>query len=171
MLDGVQCSFSKSAESVLARLKKGQEVKVRGRVEGKMGHVQLKNCKLDGSNSSPTAPAATAPGKEKSDAGKDLSVQADDLYAEYEENEVAADEKYKGKEIEVSGRIVDIGKDLLGASYITVGGQGMLDGVQCSFSKSAESVLARLKKGQEVKVHGRVEGKMGPVQLKNCKMG
>ena len=98
------------------------------------------------------------------------TLSADQLYREYESNEVAADEKYKGKIVIVSGKIQDIGKDIMDEPYIVIGGEGFLDGVQCSFAKSQESSIARLSKGQNVKVKGEVSGKMGNVQIKNSSL-
>ena len=91
-------------------------------------------------------------------------------HREYENNEVSADAKYKGKIVIVSGKIQDIGKDIMDEPYIVIGGEGFLDGVQCSFAKSQESSIARLSKGQNVKVKGKVSGKMGNVQIENSSL-
>ena len=98
------------------------------------------------------------------------TLSADQLYREYESNEVAADEKYKGEIVIVYGEIQDIGKDIMDEPYIVIGGGGFLDGVQCSFTKSQESSIASLSKGQNVKVKGEVSGKMGNVQIKNSSL-
>ena len=98
------------------------------------------------------------------------TLSADQLYREYESNEVAADKKYKGKIVIVYGEIQDIGKDIMDEPYIVIGGEGFLDGVQCSFTKSQESSVASLSKGQDVKVKGEVSGKMGNVQIKNSSL-
>jgi hypothetical protein len=98
------------------------------------------------------------------------TLSADQLYSEYKANEVAADARYKGKIVLVSGTIQNIGKDVLDSAYIVVGGKGFLDGVQCSFTKGEESSVARLSKGQSVAVKGEVSGKMGNVQLNKCSL-
>lgn len=98
------------------------------------------------------------------------TLSADQLYNEYKANEVAADARYKGKIVVVSGTIQNIGKDILDSAYIVVGGEGFLDGVQCSFTKGEESSVARLSKGQRVSVKGEVSGKMGNVQLNKCSL-
>jgi len=91
------------------------------------------------------------------------TLSADQLYREYDSNEVAADAKYKGKVVIVSGTIQDIGKDIMDNAYIVIGGQGFLDGVQCTFTAAEQSSVARLSKGQQVRVKGEVAGKMGNV--------
>ncbi len=100
----------------------------------------------------------------------DYSVSADQLYNEYKSNEVAADSKYKGKIVVVSGVIQDIGKDIIAQPYIVIGGMGFLDGVQCMFTGSENASVARLYKGQSVKVKGEVVGKMGNVLLNRCSL-
>lgn len=97
------------------------------------------------------------------------TLSANQLYRDYKDNEVAADQKYKGRIVVVSGTIQSIGKDILDQAYIVIGGEGFLDGVQCMFTKGEESSVARLSNGQRVAVKGEVSGKMvGNVLLKKC---
>ncbi len=99
-------------------------------------------------------------------------LSANQLYSEYEANEVAADSKYKGRVVVVSGTIQDIGKDIMDDAYIVIGGEGFLDGVQCMFTKGQQSSVARLSKGQHVTVKGEVSGKMfGNVLVNKCTFG
>ncbi len=100
----------------------------------------------------------------------DYVISANRLYQEYEYNEVSANYKYKGKIVLVSGTMQDIGNDLFGDPYIVIGGSGFLDGVQCSFNKSETLSIARLFKGQNVRIKGEVSGKLGNVQVKNCSL-
>jgi len=98
------------------------------------------------------------------------TLSANQLYSEYNSNEVAADSKYKGKVVIVSGTIQDIGKDIMDDAYIVIGGGGFLDGVQCTFTKGEQSSVARLSKGQQVRVKGEVAGKMGNVLVNKCSL-
>lgn len=96
-------------------------------------------------------------------------LSANQLYSEYESNEVAADSKYKGRVVVVSGTIQNIGKDIMDDAYIVIGGEGFLDGIQCMFTKGQQSSVARLSKGQHVTVKGEVSGKMlGNVLVNKC---
>jgi hypothetical protein len=88
------------------------------------------------------------------------TVTADQLASEYKSNEVAADAKYKGKVVIVSGTVQDIGKDVMDDAYIIIGGEKLLDSVQCFFTEGQQSSVARLSKGQHVRVKGEVGGKM-----------
>jgi len=98
------------------------------------------------------------------------SLTAKQLYEDYENNEVNADIKYKGKVVIVSGVIQDIGKDIMDSAYIIFGDdKGFLDDVQCMFtSSSGNSTIAQLSKGQSVSVKREVSGKMGNVLLSKC---
>ena len=98
------------------------------------------------------------------------TLSANQLYNEYNSNEVAADSKYKGKVFIVTGTIQDIGKDIMDDAYIVIGGGGFLDGVQCTFTKGEQSSVARLSKGQQVRVKGEVAGKMGNVLVNKCSL-
>jgi hypothetical protein len=98
------------------------------------------------------------------------TLSANQLYSEYNSNEVAADSKYKGKVVIVTGTIQDIGKDIMDDAYIVIGGGGFLDGVQCTFTKGEQSSVARLSKGQQVRVKGEVSGKMGNVLVNKCSL-
>ena len=93
------------------------------------------------------------------------TLTADQLFSEYKANEVAADNKYKGKVVLISGPIRQNGK-FMGTAYILIGGHGFLDGVQCMFGESAE--VGSLSKGSQVTVKGEVGGKKGNVLLRNC---
>lgn len=97
-------------------------------------------------------------------------LSATQLYSEYDSNEVAADAKYNGRVVIVSGTIQSIGKDVMDDAYIVIGGRGFLDGVQCTFTKGEQSSVARLSKGQPVTVKGEVAGKMGNVLVNKARL-
>jgi len=92
------------------------------------------------------------------------------LVAEYEANEIAADRKYKGKMVQVSGIVESIGKDILDTMYVTLdsGQEFGITHVQCYFDNSAESYLSSLQKGRSVVITCRCDGKFGNVLLKDC---
>jgi len=98
------------------------------------------------------------------------TLSASQLFSEYKNNEVAADAKYKGKVVIVSGTIQNIGKDIMDDAYIVIGGGGFLDGVQCTFTKGQQSSVARLSKGQQVRVKGEVRGKMGNILVSKASL-
>lgn len=97
-----------------------------------------------------------------------MTIAATALYADYNSNEVAADQKFKGKTLLVKGTIEDIGKDLLNTMYVTLAGNGMLANVQCFFGPAHETQIAGLRKGMTVSIVGRCDGKMMNVLMRGC---
>ncbi|MGL5303472.1 MAG: OB-fold protein [Aeromonas sp.] len=69
------------------------------------------------------------------------------LSAAYDENTVAADQKFKGKQFKVKGTVTEISTDIMGDPYITLKGTNMFQEPQFQFDKDATDQLARLKKG------------------------
>ena len=108
-------------------------------------------------------------GEKISAATPDYVLSADTLYKAYDQNSVAADAKYEGKIVKVSGTIQSIGKDITDTAYLVIGGSGFLDGVQCMLPGGQESSVANVSKGQYVTLKGKVSGEiMGNVIVRNC---
>jgi len=99
---------------------------------------------------------------------KSQTVSAKNLYYTYQENEVSADNNFKGKKFYVEGIIGDIGKDLFDDIYITLKTGDIIGSVQC-FIDDADKV-SKLKKGQKITVYGKCDGLMMNVLMKNCKI-
>jgi hypothetical protein len=100
-----------------------------------------------------------------------FSITAEDLHAEYDANEVAADAKFKNKILLVTGAVDEIGKDILDQPYITLGrGEMSVFGVQAIFPESDSRDLAKLSKGERVAVKCVCAGKLGNVILKKCSL-
>jgi tRNA(Ile2) C34 agmatinyltransferase TiaS len=97
-----------------------------------------------------------------------IVISAPVLAKAYDDNEVSADNTYKGKKVKISGTIEDIGKDIVDAPYITLssGEEFSAVTVQCMIDDHAS--VAALKKGQRVTVIGKVSGKMMNVLVEDC---
>lgn len=95
-----------------------------------------------------------------------IEVSAAILIDDYVANELAADQKYKGKIFLVTGKIDTIAKDMFGKPYITISGDDMFRRVQIEFPDDMIDKLAQLKKGTNVRVKGKCEGLMMHVQMK-----
>ncbi len=98
-----------------------------------------------------------------------LVVEAPQLAADYEANEVAADAKYKGGRILVSGTVNSISKDFADTPYVSLAGDQFLNDVQARFADEDLGTLAKMSKGQRVyfvcEVRERV---ITEVMLGNC---
>ena len=102
-----------------------------------------------------------------------FKVEANELAVAFE-NEVAGNEKYKGKVGEVTGIIGKIGTNEFTSDdemYITlkVGGEYSFSGIRCTFSNEHKAEAAKLKSGEKITVKGLCDGMMvGDVRMKGC---
>jgi hypothetical protein len=106
--------------------------------------------------------------------GRSAPTSAQVLFQEYEDNEIAADVRYRGAVLEVYGRVMNAGVDSDGMPYLVLG--EFLDnrvGVQAVFSTASKAALAPLTKGQRVMVicRGGARKLIGNVVLRNCEFG
>jgi len=98
-----------------------------------------------------------------------ISINSNQLFAEYEANDIAADKKYKGQILEVSGSVENISRDILDNIYVTLKtGEYTLFSIQCFFADDFEDRAAELRPGQYLRIRGRCDGKFGNVMLKGC---
>jgi hypothetical protein len=108
--------------------------------------------------------------REQQQAIADDQATLNDLLAQYKDNEVRADARYKGKNVEIGGLVNTVKKDITNAIYVTIGtGEWLqIPEVQCFFDDSKAYETSRLTKGQFVRVTGTVDGLMMNVLVKNC---
>ncbi len=116
-------------------------------------------------NSKSEQSAATPAASESTPA---ITISSEKLVADYKENEVAADSKYTGKKLEVSGKVGNIANTMGNITVSLKAKDFEFVSVMCSFEK-AESVAA-LKAGQKVTFVGIGDGMTGGlyVGLKDC---
>jgi len=114
------------------------------------------------SNKSVTANFKTAP------SDKPIKITATQLYAEYDENPVRADQKYKGQLLQVSGVVDSIGHD-----YVSLNAGAFLATIHCSFAAEQQPQIAQVDKGQLVTIQGRCTGYLSVlsvVYLESCRL-
>ncbi|WP_206199408.1 OB-fold protein [Parasulfuritortus cantonensis] len=79
------------------------------------------------------------------------STTATAIAQAYEENTVAADQKFKGKRFKITGTVADINTDFMGDPYVTLkGGVNQFMEPQFGFDKSSSTQLANLYKGATI---------------------
>lgn len=119
--------------------------------------------------------SATKPTQAVDPNEKPIDVKADALTKEYDQNELSADGKYKGKLLSVSGKVTDIAETFGTISVDLEGhkesGINLLS-IKCSFADSQKDAVSKLKKGQQATLIGRGDGKTANlyVGLKDCKI-
>lgn len=95
-------------------------------------------------------------------------ITSNKLMDAYKTNEIAADNQYKGKLLEVSGKVGTISKGIFGGSYLTLKTSDIITTVQCMLNDDQTEKAAALVPDQLIEVQGRGDGKMGNVVLKDC---
>ena len=97
-----------------------------------------------------------------------FALSAPEIVAEYRANEVAADQKYKGQIISVTGVITKIGKDIMDSPYVTLDGgdPDSFRSAQLYFVDSSE--LSTLSKSEQMRAKCRCDGLVMNVVLKRC---
>ena len=104
--------------------------------------------------------------KSIADQDAEFRVSAVQLFAEYESDEPAASEKYKGKVIIVTGVISKIYRGFLYTPYVDLEA-----GVRCSFSDNEDPVMLTLSEGQTISLKGRGDRMLSlisGVELRGC---
>ncbi len=98
-----------------------------------------------------------------------ITIAAADLLGEFGANAIAAESKYKGQILEVTGSILEIGRNNLGVAYLRFY-VDIVSLITCySFNSNWEDQLSGISKDQEVTVRGRLDEWDGLwLSLKNC---
>lgn len=100
-----------------------------------------------------------------------ITITSVELSKEYSENEVAADAKYKGKLIEISGKIYSIDNGISDNEIIIRLSDGKYDinNSWCYMNESEREKAIALKKGQQVTLIGKGDSAtMSSPVLKDC---
>jgi preprotein translocase subunit YajC len=94
------------------------------------------------------------------DANPAAWVDARSLASQFSDNEVRADQRWKGKQVRMTGRVRDVGTEILGKRYVVLEGDRQLD-VQCIFPRDRYTdYVAKLSKGDAVTLEGKCQGKV-----------
>lgn len=100
------------------------------------------------------------------------SMSAEDLYSAFKNNEVRANDLYKGKTFRVYGKAKSI-DTLMGYAFVTLRVSIFsTHGVQCNFVKDNIAGVSPIDKGDRVIIEGTCAGysMLAGVQMSNCKV-
>lgn len=125
----------------------------------------------DGGKNPPT-PTVSSQASVEAAAPADTALQVDirQILSDYEGNEVAADNRYKGNQVQVTGIVGDIKKDVMDNLYVTLGTgkEFEIPLIQAYFDDSMNSQLGSLRKGQKLTVVCTIKGLMMNVLGEDC---
>ena len=108
-------------------------------------------------------------------SGPAISVTAGEMLKEYGANAVAADAKYKGKLVRVTGKFGTAQKaPLLGYAVQVLpedAGDVNLSGIECFVVEAAHADVGQFQQGQMITLEGMCDGQvLGQVKMSKCKV-
>lgn len=77
-----------------------------------------------------------------------LRITAQELKDRYDDNEVAANQRFQGYRLEISGSITSIDEDFLGSPTVNLETDNSYESVHIKLPKEQSSVVAQLTRGQ-----------------------
>lgn len=164
-LNTVDCSILDGQGDVVKSLSKDMKVSIVGVCDstGIAGDVLLKYCKIVADNIEIKTTAA----KENTSEDTVIKVNATTLLEDYNNNSVAADEKYKGKKIQISGKIYSI-ED--GYIKIESADNWEFSNIHAYYLDGQD--VSKLAKGDQIKVIGVCKGEeiFGDIKLSDCEI-
>lgn len=95
-------------------------------------------------------------------------VTAEELAQAYSANEIAADNRFRGKWLRVRGRVDGIEKDLFDESKLKLRAKASLLGISCGFEDGWEEQLARVQKNDQVTIRCLGKGTLVIPHLESC---
>ena len=98
----------------------------------------------------------------------DHTLSATRLYSEFETDETAANEKYLGKMVQVSGTVASLSRDEDEQITVTLDGGGLLGGVICKSDNFSDDGIGQPDIGSEITLKGRCTGMLMDVVLVRC---
>lgn len=101
-----------------------------------------------------------------------IEVSVEQILKEYEENEVAADNKYKGKKVAISGVVDSVSKDIIDDTYIKIdtGEKYEAFGAQCYIADTQFERVAELKPGDRITITGYVSSYSLNIVITDCEI-
>lgn len=166
LLHDVQCNFDSSNAPALTYLKIGQTVTI----EGVCGKIQtfnliIKSCKVVKTVTEVQTNVETT-------QTPCIEITASKLWNEFDKNEVAAEQKYTGKTVRITGTVNNINSSstFISANVLLECGTSFRS-IQCNFYAENEASLASLSEGQTVTIEG-VCGKIATtnIMVESCKI-
>ncbi len=104
----------------------------------------------------------------KTDNDGTIRITAKNLFKEYIENPLAADEKFKGKTLKVEGTVSSIDKGTDGRICVMLETDELIGYIFCYFPDSESKDVAKINRGNYRTIKGKCTGKLLGVSLEDC---
>ena len=123
-----------------------------------------------GESSSSNSTSATAETKAEEVPEEVIVVSSKELAKAYESNEVAADKQYKGKTLEITGKVDGIDSDISDQAIVKLNGVNQFLSVMAKGDDAFNEYATTLNKGQNVTLICKGDGEViGAPNLTDCK--
>jgi hypothetical protein len=142
--DTVDCDFGSASQADLAGIELGQTVTIRGKCKGvdrKSDYVVLESCKKVG----------------QGPAGEVVRVDLSRLLNEFEVDDRAANKSYKGKVIEVAGKVSEVDKEDRKELVLVFRTEKEVY-LECRLTPEASRAAGAVREGQQVTIRGTCAG-------------
>ncbi|KAA3624091.1 MAG: hypothetical protein DWQ02_23520 [Bacteroidetes bacterium] len=107
------------------------------------------------------------PHKNMNKAKADIKIEAPELFSAFESDELAANEKYLDKVVEVTGVVSEV-KQEDGIISVVLETEDLMFGVICQLDEYSESRKSDFKIGESVTLKGLCTGSLMDVVLVRC---
>ena len=98
-----------------------------------------------------------------------LEITAEELSNDYAMDETAADNLYKGKILNITGKVSSVNKNLMGVYFVKLSGGGIEDwDIQCTFEKEYNAEVANIEPNDVITIKGTCDGYYMSVKMKDC---
>lgn len=102
-------------------------------------------------------------------ASRLAKVRAQDIAKKYAENEVAADQEYKGKTTLIDGTVISINSGINDKPFLVLKGVNVFMGPHAEFQSPDIEKISAIKKGEEIRLICAVSGEViGTPMLRDC---
>ena len=101
--------------------------------------------------------------------GPAISITALELHEQYKTDKAAANGKYAGKVLSITGTISEVSVERVGESTVQLTTEGEDDDVFCHFENTHKNKLKKLTEGQQITIRGRCKGfELGSLTVEEC---
>ena len=101
-------------------------------------------------------------------AASDFTMTSQELFAAFESDEAAANQKYLDKVLQVTGEVLETSTDEEGLVTVNLDGGGMMFGVICKLDPLSDPARTTFPSGAEVTFKGICTGMLMDVVLVRC---
>lgn len=98
----------------------------------------------------------------------ELEVEAEQIFADFAENEESANQKYLGKVIRISGNVLDVNINTSEYSTVYLDANDVMGSLSCQLEKGEETKAEKLNAGQKIAIKGKCTGFAMDVVLTQC---